>query len=76
MHPVPYTREAEESALKLMEGKLDRLHDTHRVIRFYKVFEWLLPTFGEGRFYKFAAVQMRNYIVFTVSIINILKTTS
>jgi hypothetical protein len=55
---VPYTREAEELALKLMEDKLDGMHDTHRVIRFHKVFEWLLPTLGEGRFYKFAAVQM------------------
>jgi hypothetical protein len=64
MHPVPYTREAEELALKLMEGKLDGMHDTHGVIRFHKVFEWLRSTFGKGRFYKFAAVQMRNYIVF------------
>ncbi len=39
MHPVPYTREAEELVLKLMEGKLDGMHDTHGVIRFHKVFE-------------------------------------
>jgi len=37
--------------------------DAHGVIRFHLVFEWLLPTFGEDRFYEFIAGRMRNYMI-------------
>jgi hypothetical protein len=66
--PVPYTREAEHFGIKLEDGDLDKLHDTHGTIHYHTVFKWLLPMFGEDRFYKFVAAQMRNYMIQIIQI--------
>ncbi len=63
IEPVPYTGEAEVFGVKLAEGDLEKMRDTHGVIRFHLVLEWLLPTFGEVGFYEFIAGRMRNYMI-------------
>ena len=64
IEPVPYIGEAELFGVKLAEGDLEKLRDTHGVIRFHLVFEWLLPTVGdEEGFYEFIAGRMRNYMI-------------
>ncbi len=60
--PVPYTGEAEYFGVKLEDGNLDKLRDAHGKICYHKVFKWLLPTFGEDRFFEFV-VLMRNYMI-------------
>jgi hypothetical protein len=39
------------------------MHDTHGAIPFHKVFDWLLPTFGEDGLYEFVTGRMRNYMI-------------
>jgi hypothetical protein len=46
--PVPYTGNSELLKIKLADGNLDKMRDDHGAICFHKVFEWLLPTFGES----------------------------
>ncbi len=47
----------------MVDSDLDKMRNNHGAIRFHKVFEWLLPMFGESGFYKFIATRMWNYMI-------------
>ena len=52
--------------MKITDEELESLKDDNGDIRYYKVFEWLLPMFGpDGKtsFWEFLAARMRNYMV-------------
>ena len=63
INPVPYTGEAELFGVKLASVDLEKMRNTHGVIRFHLVSKWLLPLVGKEGFYEFVAGRMRNYMI-------------
>jgi hypothetical protein len=68
IEPVPYAGEHEEFCPNIDEERISEFKDTNGDIRFEKVFEWLLPRFGDGDEYKiayfeFIAARIRNYML-------------
>ena len=65
MHPVPYTGSAKDFSVKIYTAELTTLKEEYGDIRFHKVLEWTLPTFGEDdqTLFDLQATHMRNYIL-------------
>ena len=69
VEPIPFTRSDgnadgdEMFNVKITEEELAALKDKDGDIRFYKVFEWLLPQYGGVHFWEFIAARMRNYMI-------------
>jgi len=61
--PIPFTSDNEEFTVNISDEELERLKDDSDNIRFYKVFQWLLPKYGDKSFWKFLAARMRNYMI-------------
>ena len=62
---MPYTGTLEEFAPKVDDKLLAQFKDASGDIRFEKVFEWLLPRFGEKdeiMYFDWVAAWMRNYM--------------
>ena len=54
-----------EELVNITDEELDSLRDVEGEIRFEKVFEWVLPRFGEDKnetLFEFQAARMRNYM--------------
>ena len=65
MQPVLYTGSATYLSVKISTAELTTLKDEYGDIRFQKVLEWTLPTFGEDdqTLFDLQATHMRNYIL-------------
>ena len=65
MQPVPYTGSATDFLVKISTAELTTLKDDYGDIRFHKVLEWTLPTFGEDNqtLFDWKATHMRNYML-------------
>ena len=66
IEPVLYTGEHEEFKVNMTEEEFKSVCDSEGHVRYEKVFEWMLPTFGkidEISFFDFMAARMRNYMV-------------
>ncbi|KAL7527968.1 hypothetical protein ACHAXR_007787 [Thalassiosira sp. AJA248-18] len=67
IEPIPFTGDNKIFTINITDDELKGLKDNSGDIRFEKVFEWLLPTFGEDdqtSFFEFIAARMRNYMVY------------
>ena len=62
---VPYTGSATYFSVKISTAELTTLKDEYGDIRFQKVLEWTLPTFGEDdqTLFNWQAACMRNYML-------------
>ena len=60
--PIQCSGECEEFCVEISEEDLAELRDSSEVIRFSRVFDWLLPRFDGKSFYAFVAARMRNYM--------------
>ena len=66
VEPIPFTGETELFTVNISEEELESLKDINGDIRYSKVFEWLLPRYGEDgevSFWEFLAARMRNYMI-------------
>ena len=61
--PIPFTGDKEEFTVKISDEELEDLRDDSGDIRFYKVFQWLLPKYDDQSFWEFLAARMRNYMI-------------
>ncbi|OEU05936.1 hypothetical protein FRACYDRAFT_257320 [Fragilariopsis cylindrus CCMP1102] len=62
--PIEWTGEKEEP-VNITDEEIESLKDSDGEIRYGKVFEWLLPRFGEDKnetLFEFQAARMRNYM--------------
>ena len=65
VQPVLYTGSATYLSVKISTAELTTLKDEYGDIRFHKVLEWTLPTFGEDDqiLFNWQATRMRNYML-------------
>jgi hypothetical protein len=64
--PIPFTGANELFTPNATEEDVESFKDENGDIRYERVFEWMLPRFGENReitFFEFVAARMRNYMV-------------
>ena len=61
--PIPFTGDKEEFTVKISDEELEDLRDDSGDIRFYKVFQWLLPKYDDQSLWEFLAARMRNYMI-------------
>jgi hypothetical protein len=70
VEPIPFTGGVdgeEQFTVKISDEELASLMDDSGDIRFPKVFEWLLPRYGDDGFWEFLAARMRNYMIHIMS---------
>ena len=59
--PIPYTGKQEQFDVKLTDEELGQLTDASGDIRYHKVVEHLLLSFGHETFWEWVAARMRSY---------------
>jgi len=60
---IPFTGPAEFFCPNLTGEELKGMFDVHGNIRFFEIFEWMLPTFGSVSFYEFLSARMHNLML-------------
>ena len=66
IEPIPFTGDNDTFSVKMTDEELESVKDKSGDIRFERIFEWLLPRFGEDGaidFWEFLAARMRNYMI-------------
>jgi len=66
IHPIPFGGTTETFRPKVSEEELKGFTDEHGDIRFYRIYEWMLPSFDGDSFYEFLAARMRNYMLHVI----------
>ena len=63
---IPFTGPAEFFGPNLTGEELKGMFDVHGNIRFFKIFKWMLPTFGSVSFYEFLSARMLNFMLHNI----------
>ena len=66
IHPIPFTGRAESFRPNIFDKELKGMVDEHVDIRFCKIFEWMLPTFGGKSFYECLVARMHNFMLHSI----------
>jgi hypothetical protein len=70
VEPIPFGGQKSEFRPKVTTEELAGMYDGNGDLRFYRIFEWMLPKFGDVddvSFYEYMAAQMRNYMLHVIS---------
>lgn len=62
---IPYTELNEFFGINMCDWEMEKMKDKNGDIRYHKIFEWMLPTFGgqDGElFWDFVAARMQSYM--------------
>ena len=62
--PIPFTGLNEFFGVNMTDAEMESMKDKNGDIRYNKIFEWMLPTFGDTveSFWEFVAGRMRSYM--------------
>ena len=66
IHPIPFGGTMETFCPKVSDEELKGFIDEHGNIRFFHIYEWMLPSFDGDSFYEFLAARMRNYMLHVI----------
>jgi len=66
IYPIPFGGTMDTFRPKVSEEELKGFTDEHGDIRFYHIFEWMLPLFDGDSFYEFLASRMCNYMLHVI----------
>jgi len=62
--PVPYTRGDELFSVKMDIEKVNGMMDANGNLRYFRIFDNLLPTVGDEHFYAYLAARARSYMTY------------
>jgi hypothetical protein len=70
VEPIPFGGQKSEFRPKVTTEKLAAMYNGNGDLRFYRIFEWMLPKFGnvdDISFYEYMAARMQNYMLHIIS---------